>query len=96
MDTPTIAPATDRRPPTRRIYSPASDIVHACDLPLVAGISTTTAWRLRREGHFPAPIRLSVGRIGWRRVDLERWVRERAEASVTPAQNGRQTPDGGR
>ena len=47
--------------------------------PLV-GLSVTTCWRLRRAGRFPAPIRLSPGRIGWRLSILEAWLASRATA----------------
>lgn len=76
--------ATDSTPPRpsqkRRGYDPASDLVAAKFLPLVVGISTTTAWRLRRRGLFPAPRRLTAGRIAWRRADLEQWLAERQQA----------------
>ena len=41
------------------------------------GLHVTTLWRMRRAGDFPAPIELSIQRIGWRRADLERWLASR-------------------
>jgi prophage regulatory protein len=64
-----------------RRYQPDAEIVAPFFLPYVVGFSTTTAWRLRRRGLFPAPIRLSAGRVGWRRRDLEEWLAERAAAA---------------
>lgn len=64
----------------RRAYNPLGDIVAPFYLPFVVGISSTTCWRLRRQGKFPEPLRLSVGRVGWLRRDLEQWLRERQAA----------------
>ncbi len=66
---------------TRRTYDPISDMVAPKDLPLVIGISTATAWRLRRAGQFPLPIKVSPGRLTWRRTDLTSWLAEREKAS---------------
>ena len=43
----------------------------------VTGLSGTTVWRLRQRAEFPEPIELSPGRIGYRRVDIERWIASR-------------------
>jgi prophage regulatory protein len=40
----------------------------------IVNLSRTTLWRLARVGDFPAPVRISPGRIAWRRSDLERWI----------------------
>jgi prophage regulatory protein len=45
------------------------------------GVSGTTLWRLERAGKFPRSIRLSVGAVGWRESDIERWIVEREAAS---------------
>ena len=58
----------------------------------VLGVSTTTLWRMVRRREFPAPIRLSRGRVGWRRVTVEQWLAAREAASVvrrTPAEPDR-------
>ena len=62
-------------------YDPASEIIKPKHLRVVVGLSGCTVWRLRRAGEFPAPIRLSVGRVGYRRSDLEAWLAERQAAS---------------
>lgn len=62
----------------RRPFSPVDEIVPPFYLPFVVGLSSTTCWRLRKSAQFPAPIRLSAGRIGWRRTDLEQWLAARA------------------
>lgn len=43
----------------------------------LTSLSGATIWRLRRQGQFPEPIRLSPGRMGWRRTDVELWLNER-------------------
>lgn len=62
-------------------YDPRSHMVAGKHLPLVVGFSYVTAWRKRRAGTFPAPIRISVGRVAWLRSDLEQWLAERQAAS---------------
>ena len=64
-----------RRLPVRSSdYDPQSHLVSARYLPLVVGFSTVTAWRKRRAGTFPAPIKISTGRVAWLRSDLEAWL----------------------
>jgi predicted DNA-binding transcriptional regulator AlpA len=41
---------------------------------LALGVSESTLYRLRRNREFPAPIRLSRSRIGWRREVVEAWL----------------------
>lgn len=53
-----------------------------CDL---AGVSRTTLWRLQRSGDFPASIRLSPNRIGFRAGDLDAWFRSRGGAQADAA-----------
>jgi prophage regulatory protein len=73
-------------PPTRdtsrsaRGYDPRSDIVRGRDIALVTGLDRSTVWRLRRAGLFPAPLRLGVQAIGWRRADIEAWLMSRERA----------------
>jgi predicted DNA-binding transcriptional regulator AlpA len=40
------------------------------------GVSPSTIDRLEAEGTFPRRLRLSSGRVGWRRSDIEFWLRE--------------------
>lgn len=44
----------------------------------IAGISRSTAWRLEREGGFPARVRVSPGRVGWWESELDQWKRSRS------------------
>ena len=50
----------------------------------VLGVSAATLGRMVHRGEFPAPIRLSRGRVGWRRATVERWLAEREAASRAP------------
>lgn len=40
--------------------------------------SDTTLWRRVRAGEFPAPVRISPGRVAWLAVDVYGWIRERS------------------
>lgn len=40
----------------------------------VVGLSLTTVNKLRREGLFPAPIKLSAQAVGWREADVREWI----------------------
>ena len=51
--------------------------LRAADLPPLVGISVPTVYREIRRGAFPAPARLSPGRVGWRPTDIERWLADR-------------------
>jgi prophage regulatory protein len=44
------------------------------------GLARTTRHMLRREGKFPAPLRLSRNRVGWRLSDLAAWIESRERA----------------
>lgn len=53
------------------------EIIRPRDLPQVTGLSRTTIWRLEKEGLFVNKIKLSAGAVGFRRIDVERWLEER-------------------
>ena len=55
-------------------YDPASGIIRPYHIRHAVGFSYTTAWRMMRDGRFPASIQLSTGTIGWRRSDIETWL----------------------
>lgn len=44
---------------------------------LCGGLARSTIWRMTKKGTFPAPVQLSERRIGWRRSDIEAWLRSR-------------------
>ena len=35
--------------------------------------SRTTIWRMCRRGEFPKPIRISPGRVGWLKSEVDAW-----------------------
>lgn len=43
----------------------------------LVGMGYSTIWRLEREGKFPARRKLSAGRVGWVRSEVESWMQER-------------------
>ena len=42
------------------------------------GLSRTTIWRLRQQGDFPAPRRLSTNAVGWLEEEIDHWIASRA------------------
>lgn len=48
----------------------------------VTGIGRTTRYRMIEEGDFPRPIRLSPGRVAWRRTDINKWLETREVVHV--------------
>lgn len=55
----------------------AGDMLSPREVREMTGLSETTMWRLRKAGQFPAPLRLSAGRIGWIRAEVEAWRESR-------------------
>ena len=37
-------------------------------------LSRSTRWRRIKERKFPAPIRISTGRVAWLEADIEAWI----------------------
>jgi prophage regulatory protein len=49
--------------------------------------------RLERAGRFPRRLQLGPNRVGWRLVDVERWINERVPAAAaTPTDADDQIP----
>ena len=44
------------------------------------GLSHATVWHERKNGRFPAPIRLSAKRIAWDESDIQEWIEARRGA----------------
>lgn len=40
-------------------------------------VSAVTLWREIRRGNFPAPVRISLGRVGWPEGVIEKWQRDK-------------------
>jgi len=65
---------------TESVIDPSLVILRERDVLRVTCLSRTTLWRRRRDGDFPAPVRLGGRRsraVGWRREEVERWLEER-------------------
>jgi predicted DNA-binding transcriptional regulator AlpA len=60
--------------------APSIEVLSPSAVYRAIGLNSSTVWRLRQRGDFPEPIRLSPGRVGYRRADIERWLQARAEA----------------
>ena len=46
----------------------------------ICGLSRSTIYEMIRRGEFPAPVRLGVRAVGWRRSDIEAWPASRPAA----------------
>lgn len=51
-----------------------------CD---ATGLCYTTIYNLEKRGEFPARRRLSPGRVGWLRADVEHWLSNLSTCSLT-------------
>jgi predicted DNA-binding transcriptional regulator AlpA len=60
-------------------YDPKSDIVRHCHAPKVVGLSAVTVWRRRQTGDFPPAIQLGDNSIGYRRRDINKWLKAREQ-----------------
>lgn len=65
------------QPESLNLLKPKSDVIRRKELCLITGLSATTLWRLERDGEFPARIRLTNSRVGWRRSEIEKWLASR-------------------
>lgn len=59
-------------------------VLRANDLTKRLGISATTIWRLRQEGGFPPPRRLSAQSVGWLESEVDEWLESRPVAGPAP------------
>lgn len=57
-------------------------ILKKTDMLKLVGMGYTTVWRMEKEGKFPARRRLSAGRVGWLRSEVEAWAGEREAIAV--------------
>lgn len=45
------------------------------------GVSSTTLWRMQRDGRFLPPFRISPGLVGWLETDVDDWIEAQRQAS---------------
>lgn len=57
-------------------------ILKRAEVVKLVGLGYSTIWRLEKAGEFPARKQLSVGRVGWRRDEVESWVEGRVSLSA--------------
>jgi prophage regulatory protein len=44
------------------------------------GLSRPQIWRLRRDGNFPSPLKLSQNRVAWKSSEVQSWIDSRERA----------------
>lgn len=44
----------------------------------LTSLSHTTIWRMIKAGKFPKSVRASMGRVAWRKSDIDNWISERS------------------
>lgn len=44
----------------------------------MTSLSATTIWRMMKKGEFPQSVRASMGRVAWRKSDIDNWIAERS------------------
>ena len=44
------------------------------------GLSRPQIWRLRQDGSFPSPLRLSKNRVAWKSSEIQEWINSRERA----------------
>ena len=71
------APAVQAMPAESRI---TSTVITMKQVQKLTGLSRSTLWRLVSDGHFPAKVRLSNGRVGWIESEVLQWIVSRQSA----------------
>ena len=57
---------------------PPDDLILRHERRRLVPLSEATIWRLERHDKFPHRIRISPGRVAWRRSEIERWLEQRS------------------
>ena len=52
------------------------EILRPKQLANMLGVSTTTLWRWRQQRALPEPIALGPRLVGWRREEIESWLKK--------------------
>jgi prophage regulatory protein len=61
---------------------PEAELILKHERKRLVPLSEPTIWRMERRGEFPQRIRVSPGRVAWRRSEIERWLEQRQRASL--------------
>lgn len=67
--------SSNESPPA--IEPPLSPLLRLPTVIRITGLARTTIYRLMAEEKFPAPVRVGLRAIAWRRADLDRWSETR-------------------
>jgi prophage regulatory protein len=51
-------------------------------------LSKQTLWRLRHDGEFPLPVRLTATRIAWSERDINQWIARRKTVRMKKPTDG--------
>jgi prophage regulatory protein len=46
------------------------------------GLGRSTAWRMIRDGSFPAPVKIGAQRVGWWESEVTDWLHAQPRVSV--------------
>ncbi|TKF31282.1 helix-turn-helix transcriptional regulator [Enterovibrio norvegicus] len=52
-------------------------ILRVKEISELLGLSKSTIWRMRRDGLFPAPLKIGPRAVGWRESDVTDWIKSR-------------------
>ena len=56
-------------------------ILRIDEVALLVGLSPATIWREIKAKRFPAPVKISARRVGWRTSDIRAWLVSRQVTS---------------
>ncbi|UWZ92557.1 AlpA family phage regulatory protein [[Pasteurella] aerogenes] len=42
----------------------------------ITSLSSTTIWRMMKQGTFPKCVKASMRRVAWRKEDIDKWLAE--------------------
>ncbi|MDG6894411.1 helix-turn-helix transcriptional regulator [Volucribacter amazonae] len=43
----------------------------------ITSLSYSTIWRMIKKDEFPKSVKVSMGRVAWRKSDIDKWIAER-------------------
>jgi predicted DNA-binding transcriptional regulator AlpA len=54
-----------------------AEVIRQVELLETLSVSRSTLWRWEKEGLFPPRLRLGPNSIGWKRRDIQKWLKSR-------------------
>ncbi len=67
------------KPLSKSTTFPDDRIIRFEELSKIVGVSRVTIWRWEQEGKFPLRISLGPGSVGWRKSEIDEWIRSKKE-----------------